>query len=124
LERLRRVDGKTTLYVVNQLPVEYASVLPEVLKNKGASLYATLATHCGVELTGSSRVLEAVPAGRALARQLDVAPRFPLIFIESVNWDSTGKPIDCYRAWLRTDRLRIAMRTQQTAVSGAMFVVD
>jgi hypothetical protein len=28
-------------------------------------------------------------------------------FIESVAWDSDLRPFDCYRAWLRTDRMRI-----------------
>ena len=65
-----------------------------------------------MEPAGNSRVIEAVAAGRSLARHLEVPIRSPLVFIQSVVWDSNSKPIDCYRAWLRTDRLRLAMITQ------------
>jgi hypothetical protein len=27
--------------------------------------------------------------------------------IQSVAWDREMRPFDCYRAWLRTDRIRI-----------------
>ena len=111
LERLRRVDGELALYVVNHLPDEYAAILPEIRKTSTASLYWTLREQCGVEVAGSSRVLEAVAASPAIARHLVVPRRFPLVYIQSVTRDATTKPIDCYRAWLRTDRLRIAVET-------------
>jgi GntR family transcriptional regulator len=112
IERLRRVDGKQALYVVNHLPPEYAGVLPAIKGDLKASLYRTLRDHCGVEPAGNSRVIEAVAAGRVLAGHLDLPLRYPLVFIQSVVWDSSSKPMDCYRAWLRTDRLRIAMIAQ------------
>jgi GntR family transcriptional regulator len=112
LERLRHVDNKQTLYVVDHLPPEYAGVLPAIKGDLNSSLYRTLRDHCGVEPAGNSRVIEAVAAGRSLARHLDVPIRSPLVFIQSVVWDGNSKPIDCYRAWLRTDRLRLAMITQ------------
>ena len=111
LERLRRVDGEDALYVVNHLPQEYAVILPEIWKTSTASLYWTLREQCGVEVAGSSRTLEAVCASPPLARRLGVPTRSPLVYIQSVTRDATGKPIDCYRAWLRTDRLRIAVET-------------
>ena len=119
LERLRRVDGQVTLYVVNHLPQEYAVILPEIWKTSTASLYWTLREQCGVEVAGSSRILEAVSAPPPLARRLGVPTRSPLVYIQSVTRDATGKPIDCYRAWLRTDRLRIAVETDTwTALAG------
>jgi len=115
LERLRRVDGQLALYVVNHLPHEYAAILPEIRRTSTASLYWTLREQCGVEVAGSSRILEAVSAPPALARRLGVPSRYPLVYIQSVTRDATGKPIDCYRAWLRTDRLRIAVETDTWA---------
>jgi GntR family transcriptional regulator len=111
LERLRRVEGKLALYVVNYLPDEYAPILAEVRRLSTASLYGTLREQCGVEVAGSSRMLEAVSASPLLSRRLGVPRQFPLVYIQSVTRDATSKPIDCYRAWLRTDRLRIAVET-------------
>jgi GntR family transcriptional regulator len=122
LERLRRVDGEVALYVVNHLPPDYAVILPEIWKTSTASLYWTLREQCGVEIAGSSRTLEAVPAPPPLARRLGVPTRSPLVYIQSVTRDATGKPIDCYRAWLRTDRLRIAVETDTWAALAGRVV--
>ena len=122
LERLRRVDGQVALYVVNHLPHEYAAILPEIRRTSTASLYWTLREQCGVEVAGSSRTLEAVAATSSLARNLGVASRSPVVYIQSVTRDATGKPIDCYRAWLRTDRLRIALGTDTWASLGGRVV--
>lgn len=111
LERLRGINGQLTVYVVDQLPEEYAGVLPRLENDPRASLYGTLRTCYGVEAAGSHRVFEAVPAGQLLARRLGVPVHFPLIFIESVVWDASFKRVDCCRAWIRTDRLRLAVRT-------------
>jgi GntR family transcriptional regulator len=122
LERLRRVDGEIALYVLNHLPSDYADVLNDVRGSPRASLYGALRERLQVEIAGSSRMLEAVPAPDHLARHLGVPRKSPLVFIQSVTWDSTGKPIDCYRAWLRTDRLRIAVETQTWASSAGRVV--
>ncbi len=122
LERVRRVDGEVALYVVNYLPGEYAPVLTDVRGSAKASLYRALQERLQVEIVGSSRMLEAVSAPDQLARHLGVPRRSPLVFIQSVTWDSAGKPIDCYRAWLRTDRLRIAVETQTWASSTGRIV--
>jgi GntR family transcriptional regulator len=122
LERLRRVDGQVALYVINHLPLEYAAILPEIRRTSTASLYWTLREHCGVEVAGSSRMLEAVSATPPLARRLGVPSRYPVVYIVSVTRDATGKPIDCYRAWLRTDRLRIAVETDTWASLGGRVV--
>ena len=53
------------------------------------------------------RTLDAGNAPAAIARLLDVAPRTPLVFIESVAWDAEGQPFHFFQSWLRTDRIRI-----------------
>jgi GntR family transcriptional regulator len=115
LERLRRVDGHVALYVLNHLPNEFAAILPEIQTTSSASLYWTLREQCGVEIAGRSRVLEAVSAPPPVARRLRVPNRYPLVYIQSVTRDAASKPIDCYRAWLRTDRLGIAVETDRWA---------
>jgi hypothetical protein len=32
------------------------------------------------------------------------------VYIESVVWDASLKPFHCYRAWVRTDRMRIEIQ--------------
>ncbi len=123
LERLRSVDGEVALYGKNHLPPEYADVLSELWTNPRASLYGTLRDLHGVEVASSSRILEAIPATRLLADLLGVAARWPLEYIQSVARDKAGRPIDCFRSWLRTDRLRIAVETD-TRVSDAGRIVS
>lgn len=115
LERLRHIDGEVALYVMNHLPDRYVAILTEIWRSSTASLYWTLREQCGVEVASSSRILEAVSAPPAIARRLGVPSRYPLVYIQSVTRDPTAQPIDCYRAWLRTDRLRIAVETDTWA---------
>jgi DNA-binding GntR family transcriptional regulator len=56
---------------------------------------------------GGRRTVEAVIAGDRLAELLEVGAADALAYIESVSWDAERRPVDCYRAWLRTDRMRI-----------------
>lgn len=106
LERLRHVDGRAALYVVSHLPAfTAATVLAADLG--GESLYDLLQREHGLEIHGARRTLEAVVAADRLARLLETAAGSPLAFVESVSWDGSQRPFDCYRAWLRTDRLPI-----------------
>jgi len=105
IERLRSVDDQLAVYVVNHVPGHLADgVLP---LGEDRSLYESLARSHGLHVQGGRRSVQAVKAGRRLARMLDCEPSTPLAFIESVSWDHDLVPFDCYRAWLRTDRLRI-----------------
>lgn len=112
LERVRRLDGEIALYVMNHLPERYADILTEIRSSATASLYHLLRERHGVTLAGSSRVLEAVGAPAVCASRLRVPRGSPVAFIQSVSWDEDSVPVDCYRAWLRTDRLRISVETQ------------
>jgi GntR family transcriptional regulator len=123
LERLRRVDGDLALYVVNHLPLEFAGVATDLQRLPQASLYATLHEQFGVKVANSSRVLEAVAAPAMVSRLLEIPRGSPVVFIQSVARSTSGTPVDCHRAWLRTDRLRIALELDGSA-SLADRVVD
>jgi GntR family transcriptional regulator len=115
LERIRRVRGELALYVVNHLSLDYAGVIDDIQLSPTASLYSILLDRYGVKVAGSSRTLEAVAAPPLASRLLGVPKRYPLVYIQSITRDSTEKPVDCYRTWLRSDRLRIALETDSSA---------
>jgi GntR family transcriptional regulator len=105
VERLREVDGLVALYVVNWLPEVLAAAVLGL--DPEESLYQRLAVKGGVKVAGGRRAIEAVTAGERLADLLEVSTGDALAYIESVSWAEGGRPVDCYRAWLRTDRMRI-----------------
>ena len=93
------------MYVVNHLPDGFADAV-EPLEGD-SSLYQRLRERYGVEAAGGRRVVEAMAAQERLAKLLQVPPNTPLIFVESVTWDSSRRPFDCYQAWLRSDRMKV-----------------
>jgi GntR family transcriptional regulator len=105
VERVRAVDGLVALYVTNCLPEPVAEAVLELGPDE--SLYQLLANGAGVKVIGGRRTVEAVIAGDRLAELLEVGATDALAYIESVSWDAERRPVDCYRAWLRTDRMRI-----------------
>jgi GntR family transcriptional regulator len=107
LERLRWLDGELALYVVNHLPASLADVAVELGDDE--SLYERLAA-AGVRGGGGRRTVAAVAADQHLVRLLGVRRGAPLMFIESVSWTTERRPYDCYRAWVRTDRMRIEIQ--------------
>lgn len=105
LERVRSVDGLVALYVINCLPPHAADAVAGLDPNE--SLYQRLAEQGGIAVVGGSRSLEAVTAGPKLAQLLEVEAGAAIAYIESVTWDQNDRRVDCYRAWLRTDRMRL-----------------
>lgn len=107
LERIRSSDGLVAMYNVNHLPEQFLETVLSLKSDE--SLYERLREDHGVEPVGGKRVLEAVPAEDKLADLLSVPPKTPLVFIESVMWDRKMTPFDCYRSWLVSDRMKIAI---------------
>jgi GntR family transcriptional regulator len=116
IERLRSVDDLVAFYVVNHLPINLAKAV-ERLSDPNESLYRALADAEGVRVSGARRVLEAVDAGKKLARLLEVKPSAAIAFVESVSWDAEMRPFDCYRAWVRTDRMKIVVQVSASALA-------
>ena len=107
LERVRSVDDRVALYVINYLSAHLADAVADIEADQNGSLYERVAERHGVRVAGAQRRLEAITAGERLAALLEVAPASPLVFIESISWDRDMTPFDCYRAFVRTDRMRI-----------------
>lgn len=120
LERLRAVDGLVALYVINHLPDALADIVLS-MKDPHESLYRRLAEKGAVTISGGRRSVEAVSAGAKLASLLEVEPDTALAYIESVSWDDDLRPFDCYRAWLRTDRMQLDIMVTSVARGGVQF---
>jgi GntR family transcriptional regulator len=105
LERVRSVNGLVAMYVVNHLPERFADAVISLREDE--SLYQRIREQYGVEAAGGRRVVEALPAEEMLAKLLDVRPLTPLVFVESLTWDASTQPFDCYQAWLRSDCMKI-----------------
>ncbi|MGH2681962.1 MAG: GntR family transcriptional regulator [Actinomycetota bacterium] len=116
IERLRWVDGRLVMYVVNHLPARLTDAVIEADLATG-SLYRTLEDREGLEVFGGRRVVEAVTAQEDLARLLEVEAGAPLLLVESVSWDRERLPFECYRAWHRADRTRIEVQVVTRAVA-------
>jgi GntR family transcriptional regulator len=117
LVRVRSLDGLVALYVVNHLPASVADAALAI-DDLNESLYRRLYKLARIVPHGGRRTVEAVAAEPWLASLLQLEPGAPVAFIESVTWDESMQPFDCYRAWLRTDRARIDIHaTQATTAS-------
>ena len=119
VERVRSVDRLVALYVVNCLPEFAADIVDGLDPNE--SLYQRLAERGGIGVVGGSRSLEAVVAGPKLAQLLEVDAGAALAYIQSVTWDENDRPVDCYRAWLRTDRMRLEIQVSAERTGDAQL---
>jgi GntR family transcriptional regulator len=122
LERLRWVNDRMAMYVVNHLPEDLAGVVAGADLTSG-SLYGVLEQERGLRVHGGRRLVEAVIAQDDLAQLLEVAPGAPLLFVESVSWDVGSRPFECYRAWHRADRTKIDVQVVRQDVASRVGLV-
>lgn len=109
LERLRWVDGRVSMYVINYLVERLAAAVMEADLVNG-SLYRALAEAADFTVAGGRRVVEAVTAEDELAELLEVEGGTPMLFVESVAWGESLAPVELYRAWHRADRTKIEVQ--------------
>lgn len=107
LERLRYVDGLLTVYDLNYLPEHFAEAVVSLRSAPEGSLYETLRRKHGKTVAGGRRTIDTVIAGAEFAGLLEVDEHAPLLFVEAIDLDAAQRPFDCYRTWLRPDRLKI-----------------
>jgi GntR family transcriptional regulator len=107
LERLRYVDGLLTVYDLNYLPERFADAVVSLRSAPHGSLYETLRRAHETTVLGGRRTIDAIVAGPEFAQVLEVDENAPLLLVEAVDLDGAQRPFDCYRTWLRPDRLKI-----------------
>jgi GntR family transcriptional regulator len=117
IERLRYADGRAALYVIDYLPERYAAAAMQLREDE--SLYDLMQAREGLRVFGGRRTIKAVPASTELAALLEVEPRTPLVYVESVAWDAELRPFHCFASFVRSDRMPIEVQvTRSTVGSG------
>jgi len=123
LQRLRYVNGLVALHVTDYLP-EHLAETALTLEREDVSLYDRLRERDGLTVYGGRRTLEATRAEADVAGLLEAKPSTPLIFIESVSWDSDLQPFHCFQTWLRTDRIRIEVQVVRSQAGVRLAPLD
>jgi GntR family transcriptional regulator len=103
LERLRYSDGAPICLAQTVL---VAARFPGLADRdlRGTSLYLVLEQDYFVQVGGGHRMIEAVTADAAQARQLLVRKGSPLLKLSSMNTDGDGQVFELFTAWYRADR--------------------
>lgn len=110
LSRLRAVDHDTVVRVDTFLPApRFEDLLDVDLASPGISLYAVLSERFGVRPSSGTRSIEAVAADAAVARQLGVPVRAPLLKLVAMNRDQDGAPFEVFHAWYRGDATKFEL---------------
>ena len=100
VERLRSADGQPLAILRNWLPPEVGELTAELLAEHG--LYALLRRY-GVHLRIANQRIGAAVADPAQARLLGSRNGDPLLTMERVSYDDTGRPVELGRHVYRAD---------------------
>jgi GntR family transcriptional regulator len=112
IDRLRFVNDVLTASMQSYLPHDLAPHLMDRLNRynlRDNSLSRFLEGINGVRIYSGHRSVEAVQASEELARLLRMEVGGPLLYIESVECDANGRPVEYSRAWHRGDHAKLEM---------------
>lgn len=104
LKRLRYADDLPM--AVETSISEYAR-FPDILEqdwNGQASFYVFLRERYQVIPDTATQTVQAITAGRALGRVLQMPPKHPVLVVQTVAFDQAGIPIELGRSYYRADR--------------------
>jgi GntR family transcriptional regulator len=113
LHRLRLADGEPMSIDTSHLPAKRFPGLRRQLE-RHASLYETLRTNYGIQLTEAEETIETVIADPHDASLLGVDPGLPLLLLSRHAIDSTGQPVEWAQSWYRGDRYKFITRLRRT----------
>ncbi|MDD3028188.1 MAG: GntR family transcriptional regulator [Erysipelotrichaceae bacterium] len=105
LIRLRGTNGTPIVLVHTFLPAHYKNIgnlINEDLTNN--SLYKLLQKNYAVDIGWTRRSIEIRSAGEFEAQYLQVLPKSPLQYIETISRTEDGTPFEYSRAYYRGDR--------------------
>ncbi|HHW31433.1 MAG TPA: GntR family transcriptional regulator [Clostridiaceae bacterium] len=108
IKRLRRIGDKAAMYSINHIP---CSLCPGFVINESnlSSLYNQLKIHCNIQIDIGMRIFNAVAATKELSQLLEVEEGYPLMYVEQIVYDNSGRCIDCAYIWLRSDIIKFSI---------------
>ncbi len=109
--RLRSLNGEPFSYLVTYIPQAIASRYT-VAQMAETPLLALL-EQVGAEVSEAEQWISAVSAEPTMAAALDVPTSSPLLRIERVMRDKTGKPVQLVYAHYRSDRFQYHVKTSR-----------
>ena len=112
IHRLRLADGEPMSVDTSHLPARRFPGLRKQL-NRHSSLYETLASAYGVQLTEAEETIETVLADPHTADLLAVDAGMPLLLLSRHAVDVTGEPVEWAQSWYRGDRYKFVTRLRR-----------
>jgi GntR family transcriptional regulator len=112
IARTRRVEGEVTAFTRSFLP---GSLHPQLARRlaeidvRHTSLPRMIEAATGIRPHSGHRWVQAVVADAELAGHLGVRTGDPLLYVESIEADQTGRRIEYSQAWHRGDRTRLEL---------------
>jgi GntR family transcriptional regulator len=110
LKRLRSVDGELRLLVETCVPADLAPGLHRI-KLENRSLYDTLRRQYGLRIVRAERWIDAVLPDADTARLLALSEPEPLLRIESIAYNPSGRALEYYQALHRCKSSRLHVKT-------------
>ncbi|MBO0819404.1 MAG: GntR family transcriptional regulator [Nocardiopsaceae bacterium] len=114
IHRLRLADSEPMSIDTSHLPAKRFPGLRRQLE-RHASLYETLSSCYGIQLTEAEETIETVLADPHDARLLGVDPGLPLLLLSRHAIDSTGQPVEWAQSWYRGDRYKFITRLRRAS---------
>src|SRR5215472_9768690 len=112
ISRLRFINGQVTAFMRSYLPHDLGPRLLPRLRRfdlEHNSLYRFLEGIIGVRIGSGHRVVVAVRATPQLAESLQIHHGDPLLYIESIEKNESGRPVEYSEAWHRSDRFKLEL---------------
>jgi len=104
IKRVRKVNKEKVVFVSTYIPHNLCpGLLEENLENK--SLYNILEKKYNLEIYSSKRHVGATAANEIESKILNIKKGSPLIFLDSVSYSKSKKPIEYFHALHRADRI-------------------
>jgi GntR family transcriptional regulator len=117
--RLRFVNEEPIQLVTTYIPFELCPSLASVdLTNR--SLYEYLEKEAGIFIFRGRRYIEAVLANDMEATFLNIERGAPLLMLDSISFNESGRPIEYYHALHRGDRSRFEVELRRVRESDSV----
>ena len=109
VKRLRSENNITVSYIKNYLPIE----IGERIKKEDLYVYSmlhTLRNQLGIPIKSGIQYVEAIVADYDTASALSIALSSPILYLETIIFDSRKKPIEFSQTFYRPDLFRFAVK--------------